>query len=73
MGTDLITVESGKDGKWVAWATGAMGRRCVASAENGDRARRWCVRMLVDQQAEAYHREQAMTAQSLIQSGEQQI
>ena len=70
MGTDLITVESGKDGKWVAYATGAMGRRCVASAENGDRARRWCVRMLVDQQAEAYHHEQSITAMSLIQSGE---
>ena len=70
MGTDLITVESGKDGKWVAYATGAMGRRCVASAENGDRARRWCVRMLVDQQAEAYHHDQAMTHQSLVRDGE---
>ena len=68
----MIVVEVGKDGKWVAYATGAMGRKCCASAESADRARRWVVRMLVDQQAEAYHHEQSMTAQSLIQSGEQQ-
>jgi hypothetical protein len=67
---ETITVENGRDGKWTAYATGAMGRKVCASAESGDRARKWVIRMLVDQQAEAYFHEQSMTHLSLVRDGE---
>ena len=68
-----MIIEIGRNGRWTAYAVGAMGRVIVADAENGDRARNWCQDMLNEQESECYHHEQSMTAISLIQSGEQQI
>ena len=68
-----MIIENGRNGRWMATAVGAMGRVCVADAENGDRARNWLKIMLAEQESECYAHEQCMTAQSLILSGEQQI
>jgi hypothetical protein len=68
--TDEIIVENGRDGKWAAYAMGAMGRPIVASAENGDRALQWAKIMLAEQESECYAHEQQMTHLSLIRDGE---
>jgi len=65
-----MIIENGRDGRWTAYAVGAMGRPVVASAENGDRAREWCKIMLAEQESEAYHHEQSMTHLSLVMTGE---
>ena len=60
-----MIIENGRNGRWTAYAVGAMGRMVVADAENGDRARYWLKQMLLEQQAECYAHEQEMTHLSI--------
>jgi len=68
--TTDIEVVNGRDGKWAAYAMGAMGRPIVAFGENGDRAREWAKIMLAEQESECYAWEQSMTHLSLVRDGE---